>query len=369
MDDIIDDGLPPDERAGMHRTLHVMLSVVVDNMKHLPKMNLDGVCTPYVVIRYYDELFQTAHKDGVQSVHFAETFDFFVHAKERQEAVESNSIRHIGPRLQVECWNWHRIASATLIGSVEVPLKDIFAHTYPLQMTYQIHDSDGLAVRDKNDDVTTLTLTYSARELQSDEPEWQAPSLIDTLNCSEGKNSKCSLRRGYRSRAASSVPPTKEASRGSMSTDTDRYSTDRNSDVYGASSALQVQDLADSEETMAGLIRSIRDSKEDVYWRERLNTVMESLWVNLTIMVLVVLDCSSLIYFIVANADDVTSSGGLDGVCADVLCARASAPHACAAVALLEEPLESLRHASYPPLCHSSAHKVHHGQILIRERY
>ncbi len=94
----------------------------------------------------------------------------------------------------MECWNWHRIASATLIGTVEVPLKDIFARTYPLQMTYQIHDSDGLAVRDKNDDVTTLTLTYSASELHSNEPEWQAPSLIDTLNCSEGK---CSLRRGY----------------------------------------------------------------------------------------------------------------------------------------------------------------------------
>ncbi len=29
MDDIIDDGLPPDERAGKHRTLHVMLTVEV----------------------------------------------------------------------------------------------------------------------------------------------------------------------------------------------------------------------------------------------------------------------------------------------------------------------------------------------------
>ena len=29
MDDIIDDGLPPDERAGMQRTLHVMLTVEV----------------------------------------------------------------------------------------------------------------------------------------------------------------------------------------------------------------------------------------------------------------------------------------------------------------------------------------------------
>ena len=239
-------------------------------------MNLDGVCTPYVVLRYYEELFQTAHKDGVQSVFFGETFDFFVHAIERQEALASNSsssIRTIGPCLHLECWNWHRIASATLIGTVEVPLKDIFARTYPLQMTYQIYDSDGLAVRDKNDDVTTLTLTYSASELHSDEPEWQAPSLVDTLNCSEGK---CLLRRGYRSRAASCAQPTKDASRTSMSGT--RYSTDRNSeaDVYGASNALQVQDLADSEQTMAELIRSIHDSKQDVvYWRERLNTVME----------------------------------------------------------------------------------------------
>jgi hypothetical protein len=80
-------------------------------------MNLDGVCTPYVVVRYYDELFQTAHKDGVQSAFFGETFDFFVHAKERQEALASHSshtIRAIGPCLQVGCWNWHRIASATL---------------------------------------------------------------------------------------------------------------------------------------------------------------------------------------------------------------------------------------------------------------
>jgi hypothetical protein len=29
MDDIIDDGLPPDERAGKQRTLHVMLTVEV----------------------------------------------------------------------------------------------------------------------------------------------------------------------------------------------------------------------------------------------------------------------------------------------------------------------------------------------------
>ncbi len=32
MDDIIDDGLPPDERAGMHRTLHVMLTVEVRDL-------------------------------------------------------------------------------------------------------------------------------------------------------------------------------------------------------------------------------------------------------------------------------------------------------------------------------------------------
>jgi hypothetical protein len=90
--------------------------------------------------------------------------------------------------------------------------------------------------------------------------------------------------------------------------------------TYAASSALQVQDLADSEQTMAELIRSIHDSKQDVvYWRERLNTVMESLWVNLFILVLVVLDCSSVIYFIVANADEVSSPIQAD-LTAFVLC-------------------------------------------------
>ena len=291
MEDVIEDGLPPDQRAGVNPTRHVMLKVLVRNALHLPRMNhleIDGTCDPFVSISYFDELYSTKHRTGTLDAEYGDTFDIFVHSAERTLALSAEA-HSVGPAVKCECWDWNRTLGSKLIGTKEITLSELFSSPFPVEHTLQIFDTDGFPVKGADGNPTTITISFDAEEVHSDEPQWTPPTLEETLNCSEGL---VRLHRAHRSAQTQNVF-------GRLGSVPDTRNDMMPTDMPGGYD----EDGANMED----LIRTMNQSKQDVYWRERLNGVMESLWVSLGVFALIILDVSCIIFF------DIIDGDGMDG--------------------------------------------------------
>jgi len=271
MSDIVEDGLPPDQRAALHRPHHVMLKVRVKNARHLPRANqLEFHSDPFVSISYFDEVYETQHVSSTLNAEFSETFDIFVHSAERTLALDHHAgggaMHSLGPSVKCEVWDWHRTVGNKLIGTKELRLRDLFSSTFPVEHTLQIFDADGFAVKGADGNPTTITIGFDAEEIQSDQPRWAPPTLQETLQCSEGL---IRLHRAHRSRLTSSAGRRP-----------DEFVGGRNNSMVDVMSAEAQDEYDEQGANMEALIRSVNQSTQGVYWRERLSEIMESLWVS-----------------------------------------------------------------------------------------
>jgi len=170
-----------------------------------------------------------------------------------------------------------------------VLLQELFVCQFPMERTIQINDVDGFPVKGSDGQPTTLTLTFNAAEIQEDTARWQPPTLADTLNCSEGK---LQLRRAHRSSVKGALSHHVTAARASAVA-----GDPRRSGVRGDGARMLSEPDA-GELQMEELIKTMNQSKkEQLYWRERLNNVMESLAVNIFVMLLILLDVLSIVFF------------------------------------------------------------------------
>ena len=60
---------------------HVQLAITIESLNHCPKLDMGlGKCDPFVTIQFFDQSTETSKKKMTYNTEFDETFVFFVHA-------------------------------------------------------------------------------------------------------------------------------------------------------------------------------------------------------------------------------------------------------------------------------------------------
>ena len=292
MNDILEDGVPPDQRA-RPQPLHYNLEIAVDDGKNFPEgrlvgvpsMNADvgGVGGPMVTLTFHDQVFKSrGMQTTVDTCHWEEETTFFVHALDIAHALyAAQRGSESGPYISLECTSVH-LLTHQLIGSCNILLKDIMDEALSSEgtaKTFELRDAKDRPVAGPRGEASTISLRFKATSIHSGE-QWSKPTLADTINSSESKVDLRPVLLGGTNSAPRTMP--KNASKDDAP----------DSSVHGDGS-VYVSEF------------QMMDSDDDgsFYWRERLNSVMESLAVNVFVVLLILVDVGNVMYFLV-NAYD-----------------------------------------------------------------
>ena len=77
MEDILEDGIPPDQRASS--IAHAEYAVTIQSVAHLPQADRFGKCDPYVALTFFEQHYNTDVHKNCYDTSFDQTFVVFVH--------------------------------------------------------------------------------------------------------------------------------------------------------------------------------------------------------------------------------------------------------------------------------------------------
>ena len=188
MHDILEDGVPPDERA-RPQPLHYNLEVTLREGKHFPAGDMGG---HMVTIAFHDQLLKSKCSPTNSDCCWDESTNFFLHAVDIVHALQAaqSPSEEPGPCLQIDCSN-HNILT-THLGGHTLMLKTVLREAFASQgtsRTVTLCDSKGLPVIGASGEATSISLFLRATRVKQDH-KWTPPTLQDTLNCSEVKSSR-----------------------------------------------------------------------------------------------------------------------------------------------------------------------------------
>ena len=192
MEDILEDGITPDQRASS--IAHAEYAVTIQSVAHLPQADRFGKCDPYVSLTFFEQRYNTDVHKNCYDTSFDQTFVVFVHGANIQLAQqEPNDQRAIaaGLALKLECWDWDALGKNELIGTTHIPVRSLLeigvdgignVH-YTQEM---IHDGEVVTGHDGQQ--TQLTITVAAVTDSAKIKKWTPPTLDETLQQADGRH-------------------------------------------------------------------------------------------------------------------------------------------------------------------------------------
>jgi len=299
MKDITEDGMPPDQRAS--DVQHLLLSITVKSANHLPKADAGfGKCDPYIEVRFLDQKFRTKTHNMTYDAFFEETLRLFVHAENVKQAAlepDADTAAAMGLAVEFECFDFDLFGSNDSIGTMTLLLKDLldqtqdFSSQITLERKLKLH---GQTVLGNDGKQTSITISCKRVELDAKRPRLGVVTLESCLAQSDGPHAIVCSRQtlSFGDQSASQdigvgAKTVKARFRRSTSFFSESFSNgtkanSKNTAARKKSAVTQSLQAEDEED------KKIPD--DDIYWREWLEKFLESLTMNILVMLLVLID-------------------------------------------------------------------------------
>jgi predicted nucleic acid-binding protein len=317
MKDIMEDGMPPDQRAS--DVEHLRLSITVKSANHLPKADAGfGKCDPYIELRFFDQKFRTKTHNMTYDAFFEETFSLFVHAENvKQAALETDADRAaaMGLAVELECFDFDLFGANDSIGTMTLLLKDLldqtqdFGSEITLERNLKRHGQTAFGADGKQ---TSITISCKRVELDAKRPRLGVVTLESCLAQSDGALaivcSRQTLSFGDESASqyvgvgAKTVKARFRRSSSFFSESFFKQNKEKDKTTASGKKSAVTQSLqAEDEED-----KKIPD--DDIYWREWLETFLESLTINILVMLLVLIDVINIVVTLLSNSLEETET-------------------------------------------------------------
>ena len=289
MRDITEDGMPPDQRAS--EASHVRLAITIKSVGHLPKLDSGlGKCDPFIELSFFDYTWQTTKRKLTYDATFEESFCVFVHSENVAAALDPDmSVEEAaagGLMLEFTCYDYDMFGSNQIVGHSHIMLKDLLSCPDETVFERNLY-SDGEMVYGFDRMATTMTISAARVQTSPQKRKWVAPSLDVVLEQSDGAG------------VLSQVFSSDARSIGALAPKTIQYkflpAKQRRASKGGQST---VMDEANEQNQR----KSVLDS--EVYWRERLEIALETLSVNVVILLLVLIDVINVLVTILGSGED-----------------------------------------------------------------
>jgi PTEN phosphatase family protein len=331
--DIIEDGLPPLPRSvAAQRHLEVMITV--KDVQHLPvdpvTHSLDSSSFFCVSLRINGQTFQTDARRGSVATGCKWFERFQVHLPDLvlRECRQAVSKGERGPTISISLFDSGKYSAKSALGQAEMPVSrilDLNEDGLCVSLRLQKKIEEGAAQEEyvvgQDGEVTCLDLMFHT-PLAGSQEEWVPPSIEQTLaSCDSGRivlnpprkrftgrvldkntfspGSKKNVAHEHDSGHFFSSPHNSSAANVfQMVPHSDSADESRSEVEHFQISAANVSDWAlqtsDDEEDPDEQIKDI-----DYYWRERLEHTLDSLSVNILVILLVLIDLSNIIVFVI----------------------------------------------------------------------
>ena len=312
MKDITEDGMPPDQRAS--DVEHVRLSITVKTASHLPKADAGfGKCDPFILVRFFDQEFRTKTHKMTYDASFEETFSLFVHAANVNLArLEQDADRaaSMGLAVEFECLDFDMFGANDPVGSTTVLLQELLEKTQDgSRITIERNlNRQGQAVVGFDGKQTAIVFSCKRVEVDAKRPRLGVVTLESCLAQSDGNASlpvvvseRLSVQDdcGSQEVAAVGAKVVKARFRRSISfylgqqTEKSVEETVEEKSVHSMPADEDVPDPPDAN---------------DMYWRERLEHILESLTVNMLVMLLVLVDIINVAVALLQGSGELTDT-------------------------------------------------------------
>jgi hypothetical protein len=289
MQDITEDGMPPDQRASDAE--HLRLSITVKSANHLPKADAGfGKCDPFIELRFFDQKFRTKTHNMTYDACFEETFSLFVHAENvKQAALEKDADRATAAGLAVEfeCFDFDLFGSNDSIGTTTLLLKDLLDQTQDLGSKITLTRNlklHGQTIFGFDGKQASITISCQRVELDAKRPRLGVVTLESCLAQSDGGLALVCSRQMHS--LGSSDESASQDIRVGARTVMSRFRRSCNKSTASGKKTAVTQSLQEDDEDD----KKIRGPDDDIYWREWLEKVLESLTVTIIVMLLVLID-------------------------------------------------------------------------------
>ena len=304
--DVTDDGLPPVPRAvAAQRHLEVMIEV--KHALHLPAHaddldnDIDDTSFYCVQMTINNENFQTDARRGSVKTGCKWYERFNVHLPESmlREARQAVLKGNVGPAFAFSLFDSGKYSAKSAIGKAVVPVKDILdvvedGLLVSMGLQKEVSQSSGEAgiMSAASDDImgadgqlTSVELRFHTL-LANMQKEWVPPSVHETLStCDERRIVLNPPRKVFISGASKGSGVSPERSIFAIPLGDSKEEPLSNPPEYHSDDEFQ-------DEFVFPSIKGI-----DYHWRERLEVILDSLSVNLFVVVLVLIDLSNIIVF------------------------------------------------------------------------
>uniref|UniRef100_A0A7S0F0K5 Phosphatidylinositol-3,4,5-trisphosphate 3-phosphatase n=2 Tax=Hanusia phi TaxID=3032 RepID=A0A7S0F0K5_9CRYP len=306
--DVLEDGFVPDQRAGPPPA-HMMLHARKLAVRHLPQMDASARCDPFLVLTFDQQKTSTHVAKNVYEHAYHESFEFFVHEMQIDfaKSLQGNEGAACGIGLLIECFDWDLLSANDFVGNVTIDLivlcslvenAKLFTFVLSTPSGDPVVGQDGLPCEV---DVELLMVPIHR--------SWSPPSLSKSLSLCEFRPesrdvSDSMLQRTSTIAAGYFFHKSSTSLTGSFSyknhdlpLETGRKESQSISKFPSWTPELQlpeIEDLfADAEEKDV----DYGEEPDEFYWRERLEKAMESMWVNIMVLVLVLVDLSNILIY------------------------------------------------------------------------
>ena len=291
MRDITEDGMPPDQRAS--EASHVRLAITIKSVGHLPKLDSGlGKCDPFIELSFFDCTWQTTKRKLTYDATFEESFCVFVHSENVAAALDPDmdveEAAAGGLMLEFTCYDYDMFGSNEIVGHSHIMLKDLLSCPDGTVFERNLY-SDGEMVYGFDRMATTMTISAARVQTSSQKRKWVAPSLEVVLEQSDGAG------------VLSQVFSSDARSIGALAPKTIQYKflpAKKRWASKGEQSSQIVMDEANEQNQRKDVLDS------EVYWRERLEIALETLSVNIVILLLVLIDVINVLVTILGSGED-----------------------------------------------------------------
>ena len=304
--DIVEDGLPPVPRAvAAQRHLEVML--LIKEVKHLPERRdglSDSDITIYCVSVSLNDEAQSAvqtqaRRGSVQDgCKWYERFSIHVPEELLKEARIASLEERPGPVFSLDLHDSGKYSTDVSIGKAQIAVKDILDLVEDgLVVSTTLQGPDGEYVMGLDGKQTCLELMFHTL-LANLQEDWVPPTMRDTLaSCDEERIVLNPARNPFYSGKQSSALNSSIFNFGASTGTTEKG--DGASEFTQAWMYPQDDEEASNADDEEIFVSGSKHRTIDYHWRERLETVMDSLAVNLLVICLVIIDIVNIIVFTV----------------------------------------------------------------------
>ena len=297
MQDIVEDGMPPDQRACDFR--HVGLALHVKTLRHLPKMDLgSSKCDPFVKISFFEQYFETTTKKQTYDATYEETFPIFVHAvnvRSASKKLTPQAAASAGLMVEFQCCDYDILANDTM-GKTHILLQDLL-DAKDGQIFQKNLFKDGSMVYGHDGEAALLTISCERAPLDICHPKFIPPTIESVLKASDGKSVPAAMQVAKNPFEKATDGPGEPQPNSKTFTVSNRNINSghvRNA-RFGMDFASEVG-AWDGKKTLDG----------DTYWREALEKMLETLAFNMFVMLMVFIDiCNVLVTFLLTGKESV----------------------------------------------------------------